>query len=301
MDAGNFMKKEQCSDSCRKDKLESGAFSTGAVPEQKGLEQTPFDKGASLKALRVFFHSWGQFGFFFWGVLQLQNKTHLNVIRAQCGNLSTRQGWKQPGLSIPRAVLAVLWQHSHPRLRRCWAGFLWAFLTSLTALLTWREQGHRINTARKTIFSSISLNVHYWWFCWIIYVDEWLQPSQLSFRDDMSAEYMCSEHYCGAAPQPGNVWLDNLGDWREISGLFGTSTSFPWKKKLEGKKGFLLPSPLIDQLILINVAEGLGTMPSRDRLGIRFQVVCCLHVCNLRKCGLLFRNIVLSTYRSLWS
>lgn len=133
----NFMNKEQHSDSCRKDKLERGAFYSGTVPEQKGfrhhLIKEPHSKQAALPFI---FHSWDQFGFFFWGVLQLQNKTHLNVIRAQCGNLSTCQGWKQPGLPVPEAALIMLWQCSHPRLCRGCAGFLQVYLTSVPSLLT---------------------------------------------------------------------------------------------------------------------------------------------------------------------
>lgn len=110
----------------------------------------------------------------------------------------------------------------------------------------WREQSHGINPASKTIFSCMSLNVHQWWFCWIICVDEWLHPLQLLFRDghSMSAGYMCSEHYCGAAPQPRIVWLGNLGDGTEISGFFGTYEPLQASpgRKLEGKKKFLLPS-----------------------------------------------------------
>lgn len=121
----------------------------------------------------------------------------------------------------------------------------------------------------------------------------------------MSAGYTCSEHYCGATPQPGDVWLGNLEDGTEISGFFGTYKPLQTSpgKTLEGKKRFS-PSFLSNILLIhINVAEGLGIMPSRDMLGIRFllwhigtnQVGCSFPLCNLKKCALLFRNIVLST------
>ena len=61
--------------------------------------------------------------------------------------------------------------------------------------------------------------------------------------------------------------MSKLGDGTDISGLPETHKALRAApgKKLEGKKDFLFPSKLINT----NVADGLGTMPSRDSLEIR--------------------------------